>query len=132
VAGDEFSLGYFGYAYFSENKDKLKLVKIDNGTGGIAPSPETIGDGTYQPLSRPLFIYINKKALTDKPAIKEFVTFLLTEGRELISKVGYVPLGDDDYKAVLDRLEKMQTGTSFRGAETGIRIKDILSRTSVK
>jgi phosphate transport system substrate-binding protein len=124
VVGDKFSLGYFGYAYFEQNKEKLKLLKVN----GVAPSPATIADGTYQPLSRPLFVYVNKKSLETKPAVKAMLEYLLTHGAPLISSVGYVPLPDEDYAAVRERLEKMVTGTVFRGAETGIRIKDILGR----
>jgi len=128
VAGDKFALGYFGYAYFEQNKDKLKALKVN----GVAPSPESINDGTYQPLSRPLFIYVNKKSLAEKPQIKELVKMLLTSGQELIRTVGYVPLGEADYKAVADHMEKGTTGTLFRGAETGIKIKDVLSGTKSK
>jgi phosphate transport system substrate-binding protein len=126
VAGDQGSLGYFGYAYYEQNKDKLKALKVN----GVLPSPESIGDGSYKPLSRPLFIYINKKSLETKPAVKALVEFLLMHGVELIPAVGYVPLGGDDYKAVEERLQKLVTGTAFQGAETGLRIKDILSRES--
>jgi phosphate transport system substrate-binding protein len=124
VAGDKGSLGYFGYAYYEQNKDKLKLLKVN----GVLPSPETIADGTYQPLSRPLFIYVNKKSLETKPAVKAMVEYLLKNGSELITSVGYVPLPADDYKAVQDRLAKMTTGTVFHGAEAGIRVKDLLNR----
>ncbi len=127
VAGDEFSLGYFGYAYFEENKNKLKLLKVN----GVAPSPETIASGTYQPLSRPLLIYVNKKSLETKPAVRAMVEFLLTNGSEMIPSVGYVPLPAEDYAVVRERLDKMVTGTVFHGAETGIRIKDLLNRESV-
>jgi phosphate transport system substrate-binding protein len=128
VAGDKFSLGYFGYAYYEENKDKLKLLKVN----GVAPSPETIADGSYQPLSRPLLIYVNKKSLETKPAVKAMVEYLLTTGPEIIPSVGYVPLPQEDYAVVRERLNKMTTGTVFHGAETGIRIKDLLTRGSAK
>jgi phosphate transport system substrate-binding protein len=124
VAGDKGSLGYFGYAYYEQNKDKLKLLKVN----GIAPSPDTIADGSYQPLSRPLFVYVNKKSLETKPAVQALLDYLLTKGPELITSVGYVPLPADDYTAVKDRLAKKTLGTVFRGAETGIRIKDLLNR----
>ncbi|HSI73346.1 MAG TPA: PstS family phosphate ABC transporter substrate-binding protein [Fimbriimonas sp.] len=128
VSGDKGALGYFGYAYYQENKDKLKLLKVN----GVAPSPETIADGTYQPLSRPLFIYINKKSLQEKPQVKALVEFLLANANDLIPVVGYVPLPVDDYVAVKARLNSMTTGTVFRGAETGIRIKDLLNRETGK
>ena len=100
IYGDRNSLGYFGYAYYSENPDKLKLVAIDNGAGCIAPTPETIEDGTYTPLSRPLFIYVNKAAL-DRPEVKAFVEFYMENAAELATEVGYVRLSESEYAANL-------------------------------
>ncbi|RJQ40385.1 MAG: PstS family phosphate ABC transporter substrate-binding protein [Dehalococcoidia bacterium] len=91
IAGDLNSLGYFGYAYYVENTDKLKLVAIDPGSGPVLPSEQTINDGTYAPLSRPIFIYINKSAIA-RPEVKEFVRFYMTEGPALVSEVGYIQL----------------------------------------
>ena len=101
VAGDRNSLGYFGYAYYAENAEKLKLIAIDNGSGCIKPTAETIENGTYQPLSRPLFIYINKNRL-EKSEIAAFVEFYLTEARKLVREVGYVPLGESAYAEALE------------------------------
>ena len=101
VAGDRNSLGYFGYAYYAENAEKLKLIAIDNGSGCIKPTAETIENGTYQPLSRPLFIYINKNRL-EKSEIAAFVEFYLTEARKLVREVGYVPLGESAYADALE------------------------------
>lgn len=129
VAGDEYALGFFGYAYFEKNTDKLKAVKVDPGTGAVGPSPETIANGTYTPLSRPLLIYINKKAL-DRPEVMEFVRFILTEGKNSIGDVGYIPLPDEVYTLALARLEAKKTGTLFQGAEVGMGIDDILKRES--
>lgn len=129
VAGDQYALGYFGFAYYEQNKDKLKVVRVDNGSGGVAPSPETIADGRYQPLSRPLLIYVNKKSL-DRPEVVEFLTFIFTEGKNGIGQVGYVPLPDDAYAAVLEHLEARKTGTYFKGAEIGLKIDEILQRES--
>lgn len=78
VAGDKGALGYFGYAYYLENKDKLKVVPIDAGNGAVAPDEKTINDGSYKPLSRPIFIYVNKASL-ERPEVKEFIKFYLTE-----------------------------------------------------
>lgn len=89
VSQDKNGLGYFGYAYYEENKDKLKLVAIDNGKGAVIPSKKTIQDGTYAPLSRPLFIYINKKSLK-KPEVEAFVKYYLDNVNEMIEDVGYV------------------------------------------
>ena len=105
VSGDRNSLGYFGYAYYIENADNLKLVAVDSGDGCIEPSPETIAAGTYTPLSRPLFIYVNTESL-QRPEVVEFVKFYMDVGAELTSEVGYVPEGPDAYQrnlqAVLD------------------------------
>lgn len=134
VSGDKNSLGYFGYAYYQQNQDKLKLVPIDGGKGPITASPETIKDGTYQPLSRPLFIYVSKSKLAQNPATKAFVLYILNEGRPLISdeSVGYVQLTDEDYTAVIERFNKGTTGTVFHGTEPGLQIKDILARETGK
>lgn len=100
IYGDRNSLGYFGYAYYSENSDKLKLVAIDDGAGCIAPTPETIEDGTYAPLSRPVFIYVNKAAL-DRPEVKAFVEFYMENAAELATEVGYIKLSESEYAANL-------------------------------
>ncbi|MEK7353536.1 MAG: PstS family phosphate ABC transporter substrate-binding protein [Chloroflexota bacterium] len=104
IAGDRNALGYFGYAYYVENKDKLKLVAIDAGKGAVLPSKETIDDATYTPLSRPLFIYVNKAALA-RPEVKWFIRFYMTEGPALISEVGYIPMQPPVY---LGNLAKIQ------------------------
>jgi len=129
VAGDEYALGFFGYAYFEKNTDKLKAVKVDPGTGPVGPAPETIANGTYTPLSRPLLLYVNKKAL-DRPEVMEFLKFILTEGKNSIGDVGYVPLPEEVYSLVMARLEAKKTGTLFQGAEVGVGIDDILKRES--
>lgn len=104
VAGDKGAMGYFGYAYYAENKDRLKAVPIVNGGKAITPSEQTINDGTYKPLSRPIFIYVNKASL-QRPEVKDFVKFYLNEGPKLIPSVGYVPLPEKMYK---DSLAKIQ------------------------
>ena len=96
IAGDKNSLGYFGYAYYLENKDKLKLVAVDEGSGCIEPSASTINDGSYSPLSRPMFIYVNKASL-ERPEVKAFVTFYLENAAVLAEEVGYVALPQADY-----------------------------------
>jgi phosphate transport system substrate-binding protein len=105
IAGDKNSLGYFGFSYYEENADKLKLVPIDAGDGkAVTPSADTIKDGSYKPLSRPLFIYVNKKSL-EKPEVKEFVKFYLENAPELVKSVFYVPLTEDKYKESLAKLQ---------------------------
>lgn len=102
IAGEKYAIGYFGYAYYVENKDRLKLVAIDSGKGPILPSEQTINDGTYKPLSRPLFIYVNKESL-NRPEVKEFVKYYLTTGKELLPQVGYVKMPDSVYEEGLNR-----------------------------
>ncbi|MBY3621031.1 PstS family phosphate ABC transporter substrate-binding protein [Acinetobacter sp. CUI P1] len=104
IAGEKYALGYFGFAYFEENQDKLKLVPIDGGKGPIAPSAETINDGTYAPLSRPLYIYVNK-AFLDKPEVKVFVTYYLEHAAELSEEVGYIRLPQEMYDEDLAKLK---------------------------
>lgn len=103
IAGDKNALGFFGFAYYVENTDKLKVVKIDGGNGPIEPTFETIKDGSYAPLSRPLFLYVTKDALA-KDHVRGFLTYYLTEGTALIPEVGYVPLEDALYEAELAKL----------------------------
>jgi phosphate transport system substrate-binding protein len=126
VAGDKGGLGYFGYAYFKENADKLTLIQVDAGTGCKSPTEETIRDNSYSPLSRPLFIYVSKAVVT-KPEVQAFVKFYLTEGRKLISSVGYVPLPDTAYDLALQRFEKTVTGSAFSGGlKPGTKLEDVL------
>ncbi|TPW20696.1 MAG: phosphate transport system substrate-binding protein [Elusimicrobia bacterium] len=128
VSNDENALGYFGLAYYSENQDKLKAVKVDGGKGPVGPSVASVKDGTYQPLARPIFIYVSKKALK-KPEVREFAEFYLKHAAKLVAEVKYVPLPDDAYSAALERLAKGTSGSGFGGeAEVGIRIMDLLKR----
>ena len=95
VIGSPNALGYFGFAYYVENQDALRAVPIDSGDGPVEPSIETIADGSYSPLSRPLFIYVNAEMLQSDPALQEFVRFYLATSDELASDVGYIPLPGD-------------------------------------
>jgi phosphate transport system substrate-binding protein len=124
VAGDKFSLGYFGFAYYDLNKDKLSVVKVDGGKGPVEPTIETIANGTYAPLSRPLFMYVNKKSL-DRPEVKAFLTFVLDQAKALIPSADGVVLPDDAYAAARERLDKMVTGTTFSGAPMGASVVDL-------
>jgi len=130
ISRDPNALGFFGYAYYANHKDILKGVAIvDRGsTKAVPPTEQTVLDGSYQPLSRPIFIYVNKKSL-DRPEVREFVTFYLTHGAKLAKEVKYVPLPERSYKAGLERLAKGQTGTVFAGhADVGVKIDDLFSR----
>jgi phosphate transport system substrate-binding protein len=97
ISGDENSLGFFGYAYYIANKDRLKLVPVDNGSGPVAPSPDTINNGTYAPLSRPIFIYVSKAGAA-KPEVRSFVEFYLEIAPAMVTEVGYIPLPPASYQ----------------------------------
>jgi phosphate transport system substrate-binding protein len=97
ISGDENSLGFFGYAYYIANKDRLKLIPVDGGNGPIAPSPETINNGSYAPLSRPIFIYLSKAGAA-KPQVRSFVEFYLEIAPAMATEVGYIPLPSDLYQ----------------------------------
>ena len=129
VARDTNALGYFGFAYYVENKDKLKAVPIVNDKGqAVLPSFDSVVKGTYQPLSRPIFIYVNAKSLA-KPAVKEFVQFYMTNAAKLAEEVKYVPLPASAYKTAWDHVLRNKKGTVFGGtAEVGITIEDLLKR----
>jgi len=104
VEGDPYAIGYFGYAYYLENKDKLKVVPIDGGNGPVEPTNETIETGKYTPLSRPLFTYVNIKSLKEKPQVHDYMEFLLETAGDLAEEVGYVRLPEEKYKEQLETL----------------------------
>ncbi|GBC92829.1 Phosphate-binding protein PstS [bacterium HR15] len=131
VANNENALGYFGLAYYIQNRDKLKAVAIDdenpnNGNGPILPSEETVSNGSYQPLSRPLFIYVNVKSL-EKPQVRAFVEFYIEHAAQLAKEVGYVPLPQQVYALAKQRLEKRITGSVFgaHGSQVGVKLEDL-------
>jgi phosphate transport system substrate-binding protein len=103
IAGDDNALGYFGFAYYVENEDKLKVLGIDGGSGCVVPSQETIESGEYAPLSRPLYVYVTKEAL-ERPEVAEFMRFYLTEGPDLAVEVGYVKSPQESYDEGLAQL----------------------------
>ncbi len=103
VSGDVDALGYFGFAYYEENADKLKLVAVDGGDGCVLPSRETILDGTYKPLARPLYVYVRADAL-QRPEVAAFMRFYLTDGRALVDEVGYVEAPDSAYQQGLAKI----------------------------
>ena len=128
VANDRNALGFFGFAYYIENQKKLKAVAIDGGKGPVAPSAKTVEDGSYQPLSRPIFIYVSKKAIA-KPEVKEFVEFYLKNAPALVKEVKYVALPGKAYTLGLEHIQKGKIGTVFGGeAEVGVKIDDLLKR----
>jgi len=131
ISSDENALGYFGLAYYIENKDKMKAVKIklDEKSPAVAPSIETVNNGTYQPLSRPIFIYVNADAAKNKPEVREFVEFYLKNGAKLSKEVGYVDLPAKAYELALKKFQAMKTGTAFGGeAEVGVKVEELIQR----
>jgi len=128
VANDRNALGYFGFAYYIENQKKLRAVPIDGGKGPVLPSAKTVEDGTYQPLSRPIFIYVSKKSL-DKPEVREYVDFYLKNAPSLVKQVKYVALPSSAYTIGMDHVKKGKVGTVFGGeSQVGIKIEELLKR----
>ena len=129
VENNKNALGYFGYAYYAAHKDKMRAVEIVNPRGQpVGPSIDNVNNGTYQPLSRPLFIYVRDTA-ANRPEIKEFIQFYLTEGAALVKEVGYVPLPAASYKLTLEHFKNQKLGTVFGGvAEVGVTIESLLAR----
>jgi phosphate transport system substrate-binding protein len=120
------ALGYFGLAYYENNQDKLKLVAIDNGSGPVKPSRETVLNGTYQPLARPLFIYVSVKAL-ERPEVAEFVRFYIQNAGKLAEEVGYIGLPENVLALVKERVERRITGSAFgaHGSQVGVKLEDL-------
>ena len=129
VSRDVNGLGYFGYAYYVENKDKLKAVPIVNEKGqAVEPSMEAVLKGSYSPLARPIFIYVNAKAL-ERAEVREFVQYYMQNGGKLAREVKYVPLPDSAYKTAWEHVQKGKKGTVFGGvAEAGVTIEELLRR----
>ena len=127
VENSKGGLGYFGFAYYAAHKDKLTAVPIDGGKGPVVPSAENVINGTYQPLSRPLFLYVSVKAAA-RPEVQEFIRFCLTKGEPLVSEVGYVPLPAAAYATVLKHFDERKTGTVFGGVpKVGLTIDQLLT-----
>tara|TARA_B100001245_G_scaffold234372_1_gene219789 strand:- start:4024 stop:5037 length:1014 start_codon:yes stop_codon:yes gene_type:complete len=115
IAGDRGSLGYFGYSYFVENRDILKMVAIDSGAGCIFPTDETINDGSYSPLSRPLFIYVSKESWV-KQDVKDFVGYYVSYERAgLLRDLGFVAFPEPVHALITDRFKRGLTGSIFGG-----------------
>jgi phosphate transport system substrate-binding protein len=134
ISTDKLALGFFGYAYYSENQEALKLLAIDdqneeNGKGAILPNATTILDASYQPLSRPLFLYVTKKAI-DKQLGKDFVNFILDNSEKVVPETGYVPFKKETYQLVKDRINAGKTGSLFVGLEStvGVDLNSLLKK----
>ncbi len=129
VSRERGALGYFGYAYYAENRNRLKAVAINGGKGPVLPSEKTVLNGTYQPLSRPIFIYVNAKS-AQRPEVRQFVTYYLNNAPAIVKKVKYVPLPTSAYRTVLANFNKNRVGTIFGGEEAvGLTITQLLRRT---
>ena len=120
IASDQYALGFFGFAYYIENSQKVNAVGVDSGKGAVFPSAATVENGSYQPLSRPLFIYVNAKS-TNNPEVQEFVNFYMKNALELVTEVKYFPLSKEVYNLNIEHFNKRKVGTVFKG--TGINIK---------
>ncbi len=126
VVRDKNALAYFGYAYYEANKNKLKAVAIDNGKGPVLPSRQTVENGKYQPLSRPIFIYVNAKS-AQSPHVKQFVEFYLSNGSRFAQAVKYVPLPAKAYQIALNHFKNRKIGSVFVGRDTvGVTIDELL------
>ncbi|MFZ6020033.1 MAG: PstS family phosphate ABC transporter substrate-binding protein [Chloroflexota bacterium] len=131
IAGDPNALGFFGLAYYEENKDKLKLVAVDNGDGNcVLPDLTTVSQGTYQPLSRPIFIYVNRARVDQKDEISLFIEFYLKNAGKLSAEVGYIPLTDEIYALAQKRYDNRATGSIFegQGSTVGVSLADLLAK----
>ncbi|MCA9714842.1 MAG: PstS family phosphate ABC transporter substrate-binding protein [Myxococcales bacterium] len=133
ISSDENALGFFGYAYYAENQDKLRVIPVDdgvpgNGDGPITPSVETVADATYQPLSRPVFIYVSTAAVK-RPAVEKFVEFYLERGGALAQEVGYIPLPASVYELARKRYKERVTGSVFGGdgSKIGVSAEQLLA-----
>jgi len=129
VESDVNALAYFGYAYYAPNATKMKAVKIVNSKGqAVGPSPQGVLDGSYEPLSRPIFIYVNKTA-AQRAEVKEFVEFYLSKGAPLVEEVKYVPLAKGAYEIALRNFRAGKAGTAFGGRnEVGLTVEELLAR----
>lgn len=130
VSRDVNSIGYLGLAYFTENKDKLKAVpiKMDEKSPAVMPSVANANNGTYVPLSRPIFIYVNASSV-DNPEVKSFVEYYLKHGAKLSKEVGYVDLPKKAYDQALSNFQKRKLGTGFGGvSDTNVTVEELLAR----
>ena len=131
VQSDKGGLGYFGFAYFEENEDKLRAVPIvaKKGAAAVMPTYESVKNGTYQPLARPLFIYVNATSAAFKPEVKAFINFYLDNAPKLVKEVKYIPLPANEYAAVGKHWKALKPGTGFDGTpEVGVKIEELLAR----
>jgi len=129
VENNRSALGYFGFAYYISHRDRMRAVPIMQADGtAVLPSVEAVIDGTYQPLSRPLFIYV-KESAAQRPEVRRFIEFYLTQGPKLVQEVGFVPLPEEASRIALEHFHANRVGTVFGGTpEVGVKIGDLLAR----
>jgi phosphate transport system substrate-binding protein len=128
IANDKQALGYLPYAYYEPNKTRLKAVAVDGGHGPILPARETVENGSYQPLSRPMFIYVNAKS-AEKSEVKRFVEFYFAQAPTLVPQVKYVALPQQAYELAVAHFKNGKLGTAFQGTSSiGLRIEELLRR----
>lgn len=129
VAKDRNALGYFGLAYYQDNTNQLKALAVDNTQGAVLPSLDTVKDAKYQPLSRPLFIYVNAQSVQNKPELKEFIDYYLKYAQYTANSVGYVPLPSEVYELAKARFKAGKSGTLFAGKEQiNLTISELLRK----
>jgi phosphate transport system substrate-binding protein len=130
VAQTPGALGYFGLAYVEANPGSVKPLAVDSGRGPVAPTPENVVKATYQPLARPLFIYVNYTSAQRNPALREFVEFYLEQAPQVVNTVGYIPLSEEAYNIALVNFHKGQVGTVFDGVpQPNLTLAEVLRRT---
>jgi phosphate transport system substrate-binding protein len=128
VANNTGAMGYFGLAYYEENQSRLHALAIDSGNGPVQPSVRNAENGTYAPLSRPMFIYVNAAALR-RPQVQQFVQFYVNNAARIAQEVGYVPLPANAYQTYLQRAQSRTAGTAFGGRQAiGVTIDEVIAR----
>lgn len=115
VRQDPNAMGYFGLSYYENHKNELKALAIDNGSGAVLPSAETVINATYKPFARPLFIYVNLQKAQENPVLQDFVEFFVKQAPEIVTAVNYIPLTEESYKINLVTLHRGKVGTVFEG-----------------
>ena len=129
ISKDPNALGYFGYAYYEKHQNKLKALSVDNGKGAVLPSRQTVEKIQYQPLSRPLFIYVNLRDNQDKRLVNKFIEFYIDKVPTTASAVGYIPLPEDSKRLNYVHLYQGKVGTVFAGkAEMNLTIGELLRK----
>lgn len=129
VSQDENALGYFGYAYYEDNRASLKALAVDSGNGAVAPSRAVVERGQYHPLARPLFIYVNAQAAQENTELQKLVRYYLDNAAEIVPQVGYIPLPQEGYEVAITQFYRGKVGTVFDGeVQPGLTIGELLSK----